>query len=181
MIRLDVGLPRSKWVVQLGCMLPCLLFLDLILAAFSFLFISWGKSMHNLAVIPGVALLLFLAVVNSIVVVSLARQYGKACWLDGRILIRRSVTGRKYYDLSVAHVRAESVAPPLSSHPFPRLVVEQPGRTPMKMWLREPARKGTLFPPEQLVALAQAIDPVVQHPVARRLYELAADPLGGAH
>ncbi|WP_329238649.1 hypothetical protein OG417_36205 [Actinoallomurus sp. NBC_01490] len=151
---------------------------DLMLAMISLMFISWGEGMVR---VPGVLFLLFLVVANSIFVVSLARHYGRAFWLDGRVLIRRSVTGRKYYDLSVAHVRAESVAPRLSSHPFPRLVVEQPGRTPVRLWLREPARKGALLPPGQLVALARAIDPGMRHPIARRLYELAADPLGGAY
>ncbi|WP_146087551.1 hypothetical protein [Thermomonospora echinospora] len=59
--------------------------------------------------------------------------------------------------------------------------MEQPGHAPVRMWLREPARKGALLPQKQLVALAQAIDPTMQHPVARRLHELAADPLGGIH
>ncbi|SEG93401.1 hypothetical protein SAMN04489712_13844 [Thermomonospora echinospora] len=92
MIRLDVGLPRSRWFALLGCLLPCLVLAELVLAAISVMFIGWEAGME----VPGVLFLVFLVVANSIVAVSLARHYGNAFWLDGRVLIRRSVTGRRH-------------------------------------------------------------------------------------
>ncbi|XRQ04117.1 hypothetical protein ACN3XK_47155 [Actinomadura welshii] len=62
---------------------------------------------------------------------------------------------------------------------LPRLVVRAPGRAPVRMWLREPARGGALLPSGQLALLARAVDPDLRHPVAGRLWELASDPLRG--
>jgi hypothetical protein len=163
------------WIVQLGCVIPLLLLAELFLTFIGGMFISWGQGMQ----IVGVLAWGFVAVSLSGLAVSLGWRLGQAFWLDGRVLIRRSLTGRKRYDLARAQVRAESVAPGMTTRPLPRLVVEVPGHGRVRMWLREPTRQAALLPPEQLVALARAIDPSLQHPVARRLQELAADPLGG--
>src|SRR5262245_41791285 len=112
MIRLDVGLRRSQWGFRLGCQLPFVLAADLLVGTISLMFIRWGEYGPLLSV----PFLLWLVAYNAMFAASLARSYGRGFWLDGRVLIRRSVTGREYYDLSVAHVRAESVAPPRSSH-----------------------------------------------------------------
>lgn len=175
MLRLNVGWPRGLWIFQLGCAVPAVLLGELMLTLIATMFIRWGSGMQ----VIGILALVFVVVSTFGFVGIHCWRYGQAFWLDGRLLIRRSVTGRKHYDLSEAQVRAESVAPSMSSRPLPRLIVEQPGRGQVKMWLREPSRKGALLPPDQLVALAQAIDPDLQHPVAQRLHTLAADPLGG--
>ncbi|WP_157429715.1 hypothetical protein [Actinomadura oligospora] len=175
MLRLNTGWPRSLWIVQLGCTLPVLVLCELMLTLIATMFLNAGGGMS----IFGVFALVFAVGSISAFAAVLAWRYGQAFWLDGRVLIRRSVTGRKHFDLSQAQVRAESIAPSMAARPMPRLVVEVPGGARVKMWLREPTRRGALLPPEQLVALARAIDPSLQHPLARRLYELASDPLGG--
>ncbi|MBO2451279.1 hypothetical protein J4573_29590 [Actinomadura barringtoniae] len=173
MLRLNVGWPRGLWIFQLGCAFPVVMLAELFLVYVATMFISWDQA------ILGILVLVFAVASIPTYIALLAWRYGQAFWLDGRVLIRRSVTGRKHYHLPEAKVSAESVAPNLSSNPLPRLVIDQPGRPRVRLWLREPNRRGALLPPEQLTALAHAIDPTLQHPVARRLHDLASDPLGG--
>lgn len=178
MIRLDVGMSPATWGVWLGCLVPSIAVLHVPLLA-----LSW--MLFTSAEMPGLGLLMLLPVLalDALLAAVIVHHYTSAFWLDGRVLIRRTVTGRRYCDLSVAHVGAESAQPQWAGaavQVLPRLVAQVPGHPPVRMWLRDPARKGALLPPHQLAALAQAIDPALAHPVARRLWDLASDPLGGA-
>ncbi len=177
MIRLDVGLSPSGWGVWLGCMVPTFAVLSLLMLVPGWLFLTSSE-------IPAVGLVLVLPalLLDVFLVAALAHHYRNAFWLDGRVLVRRTLTGRTRYDLTLAHVGAESAQPQwagTATQVLPRLIVQLPGRPPLRMWLRDPARKSALLPPHQLAALAQAIDPTLHHPVAHRLWTLSSDPFGG--
>ncbi|MEV4670179.1 MULTISPECIES: hypothetical protein [Actinomadura] len=177
MIRLNVGFPAAMWVLWLGCLVPILALLSAVIGAVGWMFLSSEDKAL------GVLILLPILLLDALCGLILVQHYRNTYWLDGRVLVRRGVRGRKRYDLTAAHVSADSAQPVWTNWRggvLPRLVVQVPGRAPAKMWLRDPARGGAMLPPAQLAALAQAIDPGFQHPVARRLWELAADPLGGA-
>ncbi|GAA0601007.1 MULTISPECIES: hypothetical protein [Thermomonosporaceae] len=177
MIRLHVGMPRSMRVVWLGCLVPLIALANLMLGALGWMFLTSSE-------VPGVGafFLLMLLLIDVLVVLTLALQYRNAYWLDGRVLVRRLLFGRRTYDLRAAHVAAETATPVWTNWRggvLPRLVVRAPGTAPARIWLRDPSRGGALLPPDQLAALARAIDPDLRHPVARRLWELASDPLRG--
>ncbi|NVI91986.1 hypothetical protein [Actinomadura sp. BRA 177] len=176
MIRLNVGLPGPMWVLWLGCLVPVTALVSLVVGALGLmLLMSEDMMLSVLALLPIVLL-------DALIGLMLVQHYRSAFWLDGRVLVQRSLLGRQRYDLTAAYVSADSAQPVWSSYRggvLPRLVVQVPGRKPARLWLRAPARGGALLPPAQLAALAQAIDPTLQHPVARRLWELAYTPFGG--
>jgi hypothetical protein len=177
MIRLDVGMPGSMWAVWLGCLVPVVALVNLLLGALGWMFLTSSE-------LPGVGVcfLLPLLMIDVLVVLTLVLQYRNAYWLDGRVLVRRLLFGRRTYDLAAAEVGAETAEPVWTNWRggvLPRLVVRVPGTAPARIWLRDPSRGGALLPPDQLAALARAIDPDLRHPVARRLWELASDPLSG--
>ena len=177
MLRLDVGPPGSFWVVWLGCLIPLLLLANLGFAAIGLMFLTASEFGWI-----GVSMLLLPLLPDALIGVILVQHYRNAYWLDGRVLVRRTVFGRRHYDLQAAAVRAESVRPEMVNWRggvLPRLVVQVPGSAPARMWLRDPSRRGALLPPVQLAALARAIDPDLRHPVAARLWQMASDPLPG--
>ncbi|SNS54112.1 hypothetical protein SAMN05443665_1005259 [Actinomadura meyerae] len=176
-IRLDVGLPAAMWGLWLGCLVPVVALLSVVMAAVGWMLLSSEeKALAVLVLLPFLLLDGFIGLL-------LVQHYRTAYWLDGRVLVRRGIRGRRRYDLTAAHVSADTAQPVWTNWRggvLPRLVVQVGGHAPARMWLRDPARGGALLPPAQLAALAQAIDPGLRHPVARRLWELAADPLRGA-
>ncbi|MFA1540983.1 hypothetical protein [Actinomadura monticuli] len=177
MLRLDAGLERSMWGVWLGCFLPLTGLANLLVGAIGLMFLTSSE-----VPVVGVLTLLPLLLLDALVALLLLQHYRNAYWLDGRVLVRRSVLGRRRYDLAAAQVTAENVQPVWTNWrggALPRLVVQVPGGAPAKLWLRDPARGGALLPPDQLAALARAIDPSLRHPVAQRLWHLASDPLPG--
>lgn len=176
MIRLEVGPPAAMWVLWLGCLVPVVAVLSVVIGALGWMLLSSED------VALGVLILLPVVLLDAFIGLMLVQYYRNTYWLDGRVLVRRVIMGQRRYDLTAAYVSADSAQPLWSSWRggvLPRLVVQVPGQAPAKMWLRAPDRGGALLPPAQLAALAQAIDPGLQHPVARRLWELAANPLGG--
>ncbi|TDC63163.1 hypothetical protein E1200_23290 [Actinomadura sp. GC306] len=178
MIRLDVGMPGVMWGVWLGCLVPVIALVNLLFGALGWMFLTSSE-------VPGVGLVFLvpMLLIDVLVVGTLAVQYRAAYWLDGRVLVRRLMFGRRTYDLAAAHVGAETARPVWTNWRggvLPRLVVQVPGTAPARVWLRDPSRGGALLPPGQLAALARAIDPDLRHPVAVRLWELASDPLRGA-
>ncbi|TDB94390.1 hypothetical protein [Actinomadura sp. 7K534] len=178
MIRLDVGMPGSMWGVWLGCLVPVIALVNLLFGALAWMFFTASE-------LPAVGafFLLPLLLIDALVVLTLVLQYRNAYWLDGRIIVRRLLFGRRTYDLAAAHVSAETARPAWTNWRggvLPRLVVQVPGTAPARIWLRDPSRGGALLPPGQLAALARAVDPDLRHPVAGRLWELASDPLRGA-
>lgn len=176
MLRLQVGPPAAVWVVWLGCLAPVVALLSVVIGALGWMLLS----SEDMAL--GVLVLLPIVLLDAFIGLMMVQHYRSAYWLDGRVLVRRVMLGRRRYDLTAAHVSADSAQPVWSSWRggvLPRLVVQVPGQPPARMWLRDPARGGALLPPAQLAALAQAIDPGLRHPVARRLWELSASPLGG--
>lgn len=177
MLRLDVGLPRSMRAAWLGCLIPVTVLANLLAGAIGW----WFVSASGIGVL-GVLLMLPFLILDALIVSLLVQHYRNTYWLDGRVLVRRLVFGRRSYDLSAARISAESIQPVWTAWRggvLPRLVVQVPGRAAVKVWLRDPARRGALLPPEQLARLAEAIDPSLRHPVARGLRELACDPFGG--
>lgn len=165
------------WAAWLGCLIPVIAVASIAVGAVAWLFISSSE----LGMV-GVLLLLPLLILDVSIALLLVHHYRNTYWLDGRILVRRVIVGRRSYDLSAARISAESAQPVWTTWrggALPRLVVQVPGRAPVRLWLRDPARGGALLPPDQLAALARAIDPGLRHPVASRLQELASDPLGG--
>lgn len=175
MVRLDVGPPPSLWAAWLGCLIPVIVLLNVALGVVAWLFLTSSE-----VGVVGALLLLPLLIVDALVAVLLIQHYRSTFWLDGRILIRRVIPGRRNYDLAAAHISTESALPMWTAWRggvLPCLVVRVPGRAPVKLWLRDPARRGARLPPDQLAVLARAIDPGLWHPVARRLWELASDPL----
>ncbi len=176
MIRLNVGPPGPMWALWLGCLVPVTALVSLVVGALGIMLLTSEDMML------GVVVLLPIVLLDALIGLMLVEHYRSAFWLDGRVLVRRSVLGRQRYDLTAAYVSADSARPVWSSWRggvLPRLTVQVPGRKPTRLWLRAPARGGALLPPAQLAALAQAIDPTVRHPVARRLWELASTPFGG--
>ncbi|WP_396454082.1 hypothetical protein, partial [Actinomadura sp.] len=97
----------------------------------------------------GVVVLLPIVLLDALIGLMLVEHYRSAFWLDGRVLVRRSVLGRQRYDLTAAYVSADSARPVWSSWRggvLPRLTVQVPGRKPTRLWLRAPARGGALLP-----------------------------------
>ncbi|WP_433142398.1 hypothetical protein ACQPZ8_46165 [Actinomadura nitritigenes] len=148
MLRLNIGPPRSMWIAWLGCLAPMTALLNLALGALCGAFITDGE----LRVI-GVLMLLPLLLLDVLVALMSVQYYRGAFWLDGRVLVRRVLPGHRRYDLSTARITVESAEPAWTS------------------W-----RGGVLPPPDQLTALAQAIDPHLQHPIATHLHHLATNP-----
>ncbi|WP_190868594.1 hypothetical protein [Actinomadura sp. RB99] len=174
MLRLNIGPPRSMWIAWLGCLAPMTALLNLALGALCGAFITDGELR-----IIGVLMLLPLLLLDGLVALMSVQYYRGAFWLDGRVLVRRVLPGHRRYDLSTARITVESAEPAWTSWRggvLPRLVVQEPGGPSVRMWLRDPARRGALLPPDQLTALAQAIDPRLQHPIATHLHHLAANP-----
>lgn len=177
MVRLDVGLPGSMWAVWLGCFIPMIALVTLGVAAIGLMFLTSSEMP-----VVGVLITLPVLILDVFIALLLVQHYRNTYWLDGRILVRRVVFGRRSYDFSAAHVSAETAQPVWTNWrggALPRLVVQVPGSAPVRIWLRAPDRGGALLPPDQLALLARAVDPELRHPVARRLWELASDPLRG--
>lgn len=153
MLRLQVGPPAAVWVVWLGCLAPVVALLSVVIGALGWMLLS----SEDMAL--GVLVLLPIVLLDAFIGLMMVQHYRSAYWLDGRVLVRRVMLGRRRYDLTAAHVSADSAQPVWSSWRggvLPRLVVQVPGHEPVKMWLRDPARGGALLPPGQLAVLAQA-------------------------
>ncbi|MFD0902033.1 hypothetical protein [Actinomadura sediminis] len=177
MIRLGTGPPTSTWAALLGCLLPMVAIVNLGMGALCWTFIT-SSELNTI----GAVLLVPLLALDAFIALMLVQHYRNAYWLDGRVLVRRVLTGRRRYDVSASTVTVESASPAWTTWyggALPRLVVRPASGAPVRMWLRDPTRQGTLLPPDHLAALARAIDPALRHPVAARLWQLASDPLAG--
>ncbi|TDC84159.1 hypothetical protein [Actinomadura sp. 7K507] len=177
MVRLDVGWPKGTWVAYLGCAIPALVLVNLVVGAIGLMFLTSSEFPWI-----GVVMMLPFLILDMWIALALAYHYKNAFWVDGRVLVQRALFGRRSHDLSAAQVSVETARPMMATwlgSALPRLVVRVPGRPPVKVWLRDPFRGGTLLPPHQLATLAQAIAPDLRHPVAHRLWTLASDPLNG--
>ncbi|QKG24711.1 hypothetical protein [Actinomadura verrucosospora] len=177
MLRLNTGPSTAAWTAWLGCMGPVMLALNVALGALCAVFITDP----DLQVVGALGLVP-LVLLDGLIIILSVQYYRGAFWLDGRTLVRRGFPGRRRYDLTSAEVTVESAQPlwtPWRGGVLPRLIVRTSGGGTVRMWLRDPVRRGALLPPDQLAALAQAIDPWFRHPVAGRLRQLAADPLHG--
>lgn len=134
--------------------------------------------------IAGVFAVLTIAICGIIVGFG-ALLFRRMFWLDGTMLIQRRLFGRRRCDLSIAQVRAEWVSPSPTgvTAELPRLVAGGPGRRRIKLWLRDPDRRRSQLPEEQLHALADAIICGREHDdraylVADALRHMATDPFG---
>jgi len=127
------------------------------------------------------ALLAFVAC--AFIVVTGLKIFRMAFWLEGTVLMQRRVRRMRRCDLSTVPVTGETVAASVggTTTPLPRIVIAAPDGEPIKLWLRNPGQRLAPLPPDQLTALAAAIehgradDPEVRR-VTDGLRRMADDP-----